>query len=50
MFVERGFIIYKEELITDKAELILVREPLKFQDILLSNYDFKVDIKRNNKK
>lgn len=50
MFVERGFIIYKEKLITDKAELILVREPLKFQDILLSNYDFKVDIKRNNKK
>ena len=36
-----GFTNYKEQLITDKAELILVREPLKLEDILLSVYDYE---------
>lgn len=41
MIVEQGFTIYKEQLYTDKAELILVREPLKFNDILLSKYNYQ---------
>lgn len=41
MPLDFGLSIYKEELIIDKAELILVREPLKFQDILLSNYNYQ---------
>lgn len=36
-----GMSLYKEEFITDKAELILEREPLTFNDVLLSNYDYK---------
>lgn len=36
-----GFTNYKEQLVTDKAELCLVREPLKLDDILLSNYDYE---------
>ena len=36
-----GFSIFKEEFTTDKAELILIREPLKFNDILLSNYNYQ---------
>lgn len=33
---------YKEQLITDKAELIIIREPLKFKDILIyeNEYEF----------
>jgi hypothetical protein len=36
---------------TDKAELILVREPLKLEDILLSIYDYEfiTDQKRKYK-
>ena len=46
-----GFTNYKEQLITDKAELILVREPLKLDDILLSIYDYEfiTDQKRKYK-
>lgn len=36
-----GFTIYKEQFKTSEAELILVREPLKFEDILLSKYDYQ---------
>lgn len=39
--VDFGFTQFKEELLTDKAELILVREPLNFNDILLSNYNYQ---------
>jgi hypothetical protein len=39
--VDLGFIRYKENYISDKAELILEREPLKFSDILVSNYDYQ---------
>lgn len=41
MPIDFGFSLYKEKLVTDQSELILVREPLKFQDILLTNYKFK---------
>ena len=48
MPMEFGMTHYKEELITDKAECILEREPLKFNDILLSVYDYEYvsDVKR----
>ena len=48
---DRGFIFYQSKLKTDKAELILVREPLKFSDILLSsnNYKFISDNLHKNK-
>ena len=39
--IDMGFTNYKEQLITDKAESILVREPLKLEDILLSIYDYE---------
>lgn len=41
MPLDLGFTTYKEELTTDKAELVLVREPLKLEDILLSVYDYE---------
>lgn len=41
MLLDMGFTNYKEQLITDKAELCLVRQPLKLNDILLSNYDYE---------
>lgn len=41
MPLDLGFTSYKEALTTDKAELILVREPLKLEDILLSVYDYE---------
>ena len=49
--LDMGFTNYKEQLITDKAELILVREPLKLEDILLSVYDYEfiTDQKRKYK-
>ena len=40
--VDFGMTLYKEELITDKAELIQVRNPLKFKDILLSRYNYQL--------
>lgn len=33
--------MYKNEMITDKAEFLFERNPLKLQDILLSNYKFQ---------
>lgn len=39
--IDKGFTDYKEELITDKAEFILQRNPLNFNDILLSNYNYQ---------
>lgn len=51
--LDMGFTIFKEEMITDKAEFLFVREPLKFNDILLSNYDYQFisdELKRYNKK
>lgn len=39
--VENGFSFFKEELITQDAELIKERTPLTFNDILLTNYDYQ---------
>ena len=50
--VDLGFTIFKEEFTTDKAELILIREPLKFNDVLLSNYNYQFisdESKKHNK-
>lgn len=41
VILEGSFTTYKETLTTDKAELVLVRDPLKFDDILLSNYEYQ---------
>lgn len=41
MSIDLGFDYYKKEMITDKAELVLVRPPLKLEDILLSVYDYE---------
>lgn len=41
MPADYGMSLYKEELITDQAELILVRDPLKFKEILVSNYNYQ---------
>lgn len=51
MPIDLGYNLYKEELNTDKAECILVRNPLKFEDILLSVYDYGYisDLKRKYK-
>lgn len=38
---EFGLSLFKTELVTDKAELILKREPLNFNDILLTNYNYQ---------
>lgn len=50
--LDLGFKVYKEELITDKAELICEKDPLKFEDILLSkyNYEFISDNLRKHRK
>ena len=48
-----GLSLYKIDFNTDKAELILERNPLSFSDILLSNYDYqfiKNNVKRKKKK
>lgn len=37
-----NFKFYVPELTTDKAELIITREPLKFKDILVTNNDYNV--------
>lgn len=49
MPLDLGFTSYKEQLKTDKAELVLVRKPLKLEDILLSNYDYEFISDRKNK-
>lgn len=41
MPIDLGFTIYKEDLVTSNSELILERSPLKFNDILLSNYNYQ---------
>lgn len=45
---DMGLTWYKENIVTDKAELVLEKDYLKFKDILLDNYDyqFKDDKKR----
>ena len=48
-----GLSYYKEELTTQDAELILVRDPLTFNDILLSNYNYQFisdELRKHNKK
>ena len=53
LILEKGFTLYKEELVTDKAELILERQPLTFNDILLSNYNYEFisdDLTKHKKK
>jgi hypothetical protein len=37
---DKGFTLYEEDYKTGDSELILVREPLKFEDILLSKYNY----------
>ena len=37
-----GFRYYKKNLKTDNAELIIERDPLKFEDILVSNNEYEV--------
>lgn len=39
--INMGFTFYCQDLKTGKAEFILAREPLKFQDILISNNDYE---------
>lgn len=48
----RGFKFYEPKLVTDEAELVIERNPLKFKEILLSeyNYEFISDQARKNKK
>lgn len=41
MKYEKGFTIYEENFKTGDSELILLREPLKFEDILLSKYEYQ---------
>lgn len=41
MTIDVGFTKYKEEFTTDKAELLLVRQPLTLNDILISNYKYQ---------
>ena len=41
MRADFGFTLYKDTLITDEAELILERDPLKLDDILLSVYKYQ---------
>ena len=52
MPLDLGFTSYKEEINTGKAECILVRGPLKLEDILLSVYDYEYisDEKRKYKR
>ena len=41
MKYDKGFTLYEENYITGDSELIQVREPLKFEDILLSKYNYQ---------
>lgn len=41
MVIDMGFTTYKQTFTTDQSELILVRDPLKLCDILLSKYDYQ---------
>lgn len=50
--IEGRFFKYMTELKTDKAELVLLRNPLTFKDVLLSNYNYQFisDFQRKSKK
>lgn len=39
--IDFGYTLLKSELITDQAELILTRNPLKFEDILVTNHKYE---------
>lgn len=41
--IDMGETFYLPKFETDKTELVLVREPLKFQDILTTKYEFELD-------
>jgi len=41
LHADLGLSLYKPNFETDKAELILKREPLSFKDILASNYQYQ---------
>ena len=41
MKYDKGFKFYEDIYITGDSELIEVREPLKFEDILLSKYNYQ---------
>lgn len=40
--VNLGYVTFKEKLKTDKAELIIEREPLKFKDVLINDNDYEL--------
>ena len=42
VILDMGFTFYKENLKVSKPELVLEREPLKFSDILVTNYDYQI--------
>lgn len=52
MPIDFGFTAYREKLVTDKAELLYTRNPMKFKEVLLSTYDYEfiTDLKRRYKK
>lgn len=39
--IDFGYSILKKDLVTDKAELILTRDPLKFEDILVTKHKYE---------
>ena len=41
LYSDFGSSLYKQDFTTDKAELVLERNPLTFKDILISNYDYQ---------
>lgn len=47
--IDQGFTMYKEILKTDKAELILEREPLTFNDVLSMNYNYQYKLDKIHK-
>lgn len=52
MILNKGFAIFKEQIVTDQAVCILKRDPLTLNDILLSiyKYEFIIDNVRRYKK
>ena len=38
---DMGFTLFKDSFTSDQSELVCVREPLKFSDILLTNYNYQ---------
>lgn len=41
LYSDFGLSLYKPDFKTDKAELVITRDPLTFKDILASNYDYQ---------